>query len=443
MTIYCLLETIMVWLEIIVVLGAIFFGIRMGGIGIGLCGGLGLAVLTIGFGLPIGSPPVDVILIIMTVVVAASALQAAGGMDYLVRLASTFMRKNPKYLNIIAPITTWVMTIMAGTGFIVFSMLPVIAEIAKDSGIRPSRTLAGSVVASQIAISGSPISAAMAAMLTIMEGNGVTFIVVMSVCLPASFVAAMVAAFIASRQGCELEDDEVYLDRLQKGLVHKYEEKKGESTTREKFSVVVFLIATVAIVILAAFPQLRPGFDIGKPMGTRDIIIICMLSAACLMVIFCKTSPNSIVLAPTFRSGMSSLAVILGIVTLGTTFVDAHMDQIKAIAGDVLSAYPILLAVVLFFTCALLYSQGATTPLIIPLAIALDVPTWAILASFVAVTGVFVLPTYPTSLAAIEFDSTGSTRVGKYILNHPFMLPGLGGIIAGVAFGFIIAPMIV
>lgn len=433
----------MVWLEIIVVLGAIFFGIRMGGIGIGLCGGLGLAVLTIGFGLPIGSPPVDVILIIMTVVVAASALQAAGGMDYLVRLASKFMRKNPKYLNIIAPITTWVMTIMAGTGFIVFSMLPVIAEIAKDSGIRPSRTLAGSVVASQIAISGSPISAAMAAMLTIMEGNGITFIVVMSVCLPASFVAAMVAAFIASRQGCELENDEVYLERLQKGLVHKYEEKKGESTTREKFSVVLFIIATIAIVILAAFPQLRPGFDIGKPMGTRDIIIICMLSAACLMVVFCKTSPDSIVLAPTFRSGMSSLAVILGIVTLGTTFVDAHMGQIKAIAGDVLSAYPILLALVLFLTCALLYSQGATTPLIIPLAIALDVPTWAILASFVAVTGVFVLPTYPTSLAAIEFDSTGSTRVGKYILNHPFMLPGLGGIIAGVAFGFIIAPMIV
>ncbi|MGJ3353161.1 anaerobic C4-dicarboxylate transporter [Providencia sp. Je.9.19] len=433
----------MVWLEVIVVLGAIFFGIRMGGIGIGLCGGLGLAVLTIGFGLPIGSPPVDVILIIMTVVVAASALQAAGGMDFLVRAAGTFMRKNPKYINIIAPITTWVMTIMAGTGFIVFSMLPVIAEIAKDSGVRPSRTLAGSVVASQIAISGSPISAAMAAMLTIMEGNGVTFIVVMSVCLPASFVAAMVAAFIASRQGCELEDDQVYLERLQKGLVHKYEEKKDDSTTKEKFSVVLFLLATVAIVILAAFPQLRPGFDIDKPMGTRDIIIICMLSAACLMVIFCKTSPNSIVLAPTFRSGMSSLAVILGIVTLGTTFVDAHMEQIKEIAGDVLAAYPILLALVLFCTCALLYSQGATTPLIIPLAIALDVPTWAILASFVAVTGVFVLPTYPTSLAAIEFDSTGSTRVGKYILNHPFMLPGLGGIIAGVAFGFIIAPMIV
>ena len=432
----------MVWLEIIVVLGAIFFGIRMGGIGIGLCGGLGLAILTLGFGLPIGSPPVDVILIIMTVVVAASALQAAGGMDYLVRVAGAFMRRNPKYINIIAPIITWTMTIMAGTGFIVFSTLPVIAEVAKESGIRPSRTLAGSVVASQIAISGSPISAAMAAMLSIMEKESVTFLQVMAVCLPASFVAAMVAAFIASRQGCELEDDEVYLERLQKGLVKKHVEKLTPDTPQAKLSVILFLLATVSIVILAAFPSLRPGFDIGKAMGTRDIIIICMMSAACLMVVFCKTSTDSIVLAPTFRAGMSSVAVILGIVTLGTTLVDAHMLEIKEIAGSVLKSYPMLLALVLFGTCALLYSQGATTPLIIPLAIALDVPHWAILASYVAVTGVFVLPTYPTSLAAMEFDTTGTTRVGKYVLNHPFMLPGLGGIIAGVAFGFMIAPMV-
>ncbi|CAM7090847.1 C4-dicarboxylate transporter [Escherichia coli] len=431
----------MVWLEIIVVLGAIFFGIRQGGIGIGLCGGLGLAILTLGFGLPMGSPPVDVILIIMTVVVAASALQAAGGMDYLVRLASNFMRRNPKYINIIAPIITWLMTIMAGTGFIVFSTLPVIAEVAKESGIRPSRTLAGSVVASQVAISGSPISAAMAAMLTIMEVNGVSFIQVMSVCLPTSFVAAMVAAFIASRQGCELQDDEVYLERLQKGLVQKYE-NNNSIKPGATLSVGLFMLATIAIVILAAFPQLRPGFDISKPMETRDIII-CMLSAACLMVILCKMSTDDIILTSTFRAGMSSLAVILGIVTLGTTFIDAHLTEIKDIAGDILQTYPMLLALVLFFTCALLYSQGATTPLIIPLAVALNIPTWAILASYVAVTGVFVLPTYPTSLAAMEFDTTGTTRVGNYLLNHPFMLPGLGGVIAGVTFGFVIAPMMV
>jgi anaerobic C4-dicarboxylate transporter DcuA len=251
----------------------------------------------------------------------------------------------------------------------------------------------------------------------------------------------MVAAFIASRQGCELQDDEVYLERLQKGLVRKYE-GQNSTTPGARLSVALFMLATVVIVILAACPQLRPGFDAGNPMNTRDIIIICMLAAACLMVVLCKTSTDAIVLTSTFRAGMSSLAVILGIVTLGTTFIDAHLTGIKDIAGDILRAYPMLLALVLFGTCALLYSQGATTPLIIPLAVALGVPTWAILASYVAVTGVFVLPTYPTSLAAMEFDTTGTTRVGKYVLNHPFMLPGLGGIIAGVAFGFIIAPMI-
>ncbi len=228
----------------------------------------------------------------------------------------------------------------------------------------------------------------------------------------------------------------------QKGLVQKYE-NNNSIKPGATLSVGLFMLATIAIVILAAFPQLRPGFDISKPMETRDIIIICMLSAACLMVILCKMSTDDIILTSTFRAGMSSLAVILGIVTLGTTFIDAHLTEIKDIAGDILQTYPMLLALVLFFTCALLYSQGATTPLIIPLAVALNIPTWAILASYVAVTGVFVLPTYPTSLAAMEFDTTGTTRVGNYLLNHPFMLPGLGGVIAGVTFGFVIAPMMV
>lgn len=433
----------MVWLEAMVVLGAIFFGIRMGGLGIGLCGAVGIAILTFGFGLPVGSPPVDVILIIMTVVVAAAGLQASGGMDFLVRSAGAFMRKNPKYINFIAPVITWAMTIMAGTGFIVFSTLPVIAEVAKESGIRPSRALAGSVVASQFAVSGSPISAAMAALLVIMEAEGVSFGQVMSVCLVTSFVAAMIAAFVSSRQGCELKDDEVYLQRLQEGLIRKHKEAEVKNEKGAKISVVLFILATIMIVILAAFPSLRPGFDVGKAMGTRDIIVVCMMAATCLMVPFCKIKADSINLTPTFRAGMTSIVVILGIVTLGTTFVDAHLEDIKMIAGDVLRTYPMLLALVLFGTCALLYSQGATTPLIIPLAIALDVPHWAILASYVAVTGVFVLPTYPTSLAAMDFDSTGSTRIGKYVLNHPFMLPGLLGVVGGVAVGFIIAPMVV
>ncbi|WP_114195726.1 anaerobic C4-dicarboxylate transporter [Edaphovirga cremea] len=432
----------MIWLQALVVLTCIYCGVRMGSIGIGLFGGLGIAILTFGFGLPMGSPPVDVILIIMAVVMAAAVLQATGGMDYLVQVSGRLLRKNPKHVNIIAPIITWSMTIMAGTGFIVFSTLPVIAEVSKEAGIRPSRTLSGSVVASQLAISGSPISAAMAAMLVIMETQGVSFIQVITVCLSTSFIAAMIAAFVASRQGCELNDDEVYLQRLQDGLVKKYQENTVSNVKTAKLSVVLFILSTVFIVVMAAFPTMRPGFDIGKTMGTRDIIVVSMLSVSCLMVIFSKISAVSVVLTPTFRAGMSSIAVILGIVTLGTTFVDAHLDGIKLVAGDILRDYPMLIALVLFLTCALLYSQGATTPIIIPLALALDVPHWAILASYVAVTGVFVLPTYPTSLAAMEFDTTGTTRVGKYILNHPFMLPGVIGVIGGVISGFIIAPLV-
>ena len=433
----------MIWIEIAVVLTSIVLGLRFGGIAIGLFGGLGLAILTLGLKLPVGSVPVDVILIIMSVTLSAAALQASGGMALLVHYAEKLMRKNPKHINFIAPVITWLMTIVAGTGFIVFSTLPVIAEVAKESGVRPSRALSASVVSSQLAVAGSPISAAMAAMITIMENNSVTFFQVMAVCLPVSFVASLVAAFVASKQGCELQDDPVYLQRLQDGLVSKNQSQVVNHTRASKLSVIIFLLATVVIVLFATLPALRPVYENGKSMGTRDIIVAVMLASACLMLVVSKSKPEDITSNSTFRSGMSSVAVILGIVTLGITFVDAHLGDIKVIAGDVLRSYPMLLAPVLFLTCALLYSQGSTTPLIITLAVALGVPNWAILGSFIAVTGIFLLPTYPTSLAAMEMDTTGTTRVGKYVLNHPFMLPALIGVIAGVGFGFLWAPMIV
>ena len=432
----------LVVIELLVVLGCIYWGLKMGGLGVGLAGGLGLAILTLGFGLEPSAPAVNVILIIMAVVTAASTMQAAGGMDWLVHHAGNLMRRNPKYICFLAPMITWLMTIMAGTGYTVFSTLPVISEVAKEIGVRPSRPLAGAVVASQVAISGSPISAAMAAMISIMEPIGVSFLEIMAVCLPASFIAAMVGAFIASRQGCELKDDPVYLTRLQQAQ----EQKQQQSLTLEpkaKYSVMLFLLATIAIVIYAAFPVLRPHFADGSMMSTRDIIIVSMFAVACLMVPMCKVDPEKIIRTTTFRSGMSSVAVILGIVTMGSTMVNAYLPEIKEFAGSLLQSYPMLLSLVLFGTCTLLLSQGATTPLIIPLALSLQVPHWAILASFVAVTGVFVLPTYPTSLAAIEFDSTGSTRMGKNIFDHPFLMPGLIGVAVSTVCGFLLAPMIV
>ncbi|MDU8925407.1 anaerobic C4-dicarboxylate transporter [Pasteurellaceae bacterium LIM206] len=434
----------MIYAEIFVVLGCIFMGIRMGGIGIGLWGGIGLVILTFGFKLPMGTIPVDVILIIMSVITVAAALQASKGMDLLVQYAGHLMRKKPKYINFVAPVITWTMTIVAGTGFIVFSTLPIIAEISKNAGIRPSRPLASSVVSSQFAVAGSPISAAMAAMITIMEGEtAVTFLQIMAVCLPASFIASMAAAFVSSKQGVELQDDEVYLARLQAGLVTENSHEKQLFGRGAKIAVALFFLATLFTVLFAAVPGLKPVYESGKSMATRDIIIVMMYAAACLMLLLGKTKPEAVIQAPIFRSGMTSVVVILGIVTLGTTFVDAHLTEIKHIAGDILTRYPMLLAVVLFGTCALLYSQGSTSPLIIPIALSLGVPNWAILASFIAITGIFLLPTYPTSLAAMDMDTTGSTRVGKYVFNHPFMLPALIGILVGVGFGFIWAPMVV
>lgn len=340
----------MIYAEIFVVLAAIYLGLRSGGLGIGLYGGLGLAILTLGFGLPMGSIPVDVMLIIMTVVIGAAVLQAVGGMDLLVRYAEVLMRKNPKYINFIAPMITWLMTIMAGTGFIVFSTLPVIAEVAKESGIRPSRALAGSVVSSQLAIAGSPLSAAMAAMIAVMENNSVTFFQVIAVCLPVSFIASMVAAFVASKQGCELQNDVVYLERLKAGIVSPSRKLASESTYSKgaKLSIGIFLLATVLVVLLAAVPGLKPVYENGKSMSTRDIIIVMMLASSCLMMLVGKIKPDTIVASPIFRSGMTSIAVIIGIVTLGMTFVDAHLIEIKASIGNILTEYPMLLAVVLF-----------------------------------------------------------------------------------------------
>ncbi|GLR76038.1 anaerobic C4-dicarboxylate transporter [Aliivibrio sifiae] len=428
-------------IEISVVLICIYWGLKMGGLGVGLAGGLGLAILTLGLGLEPSAPAIDVILIIMSVVTAASTMQAAGGMDWLVHHAGNLMRRHPKYINVLAPMITWCMTIMAGTGYTVFSTLPVISEVAKEIGERPSRPLSAAVVASQVAISGSPISAAMAAMISIMEPAGVSFLEIMAICLPASFIAAMVAAFVASRQGCELKDDVVY-QQLQKENTQQTTSAAKEIEPKAKFSVLFFALATCAIVIYAAIPSLRPTFPSGDVMSTRDIIIVSMFAAACLMVPMCNIHPDRIIRTTTFRSGMSSVAVILGIVTMGSTVVNAHLPEIKEFAGSLLHSYPMLLSLVLFGTCTLLMSQGATTPLIVPLALSLNVPHWAILASFVAVTGVFVLPTYPTSLAAIEFDSTGSTRMGKNIFDHPFMLPGLTGVVVAIGFGFLLAPIV-
>ncbi len=433
-------------IELLVVLGFIFLGARLGSIGIGFAGGMGVLVLALVFGLKPGDIPIDVILIIMSVVAAIAAMQVAGGLDYLVQVAERVLRSNPKYITFLAPLVTYTMTVFAGSGLTAFSTLPVIAEVAKREGIRPSRPLSIATVASQIAITASPISAAVVFFAAALESLGVDYVQLLLICIPTSFTAVMLAAVVTNFLGQDLKDDPVYQDRLAQGLVAMpadNEKQRQELRPGAKTSVLIFLIAIVAVVCYAMAISSTVGLIKG-PVLTRDAAIMTfMLAAAAAIALFCKIDCNKVLNAATFKSGMSACICVLGVAWLGTTFVAAHMEEINVFAGSLLETKPWLLAVVLFFASMLLYSQAATTRALMPAALALGVSPVAAIAAFAAVSALFVLPTYPTLLAAIEFDDTGSTRIGKYVFNHPFLIPGVLTIALAVAFGFLLAPLII
>jgi len=380
------------------------------------------------------------------VVAAIAAMQVAGGLDYLVQVAERVLRSNPKYITFLAPLVTYTMTVFAGSGLTAFSTLPVIAEVAKREGIRPSRPLSIATVASQIAITASPISAAVVFFAAALEPFGVDYVQLLLICIPTSFTAVMLAAVVTNFLGQDLKDDPVYQDRLAQGLVAMpadNEKQQQELRPGAKTAVLIFLIAIVAVVCYAMAISSTVGL-IKDPVLTRDAAIMTfMLAAAAAIALFCKIDCNKVLNAATFKSGMSACICVLGVAWLGTTFVAAHMEEINVFAGSLLETKPWLLAVVLFFASMLLYSQAATTRALMPAALALGVSPVAAIAAFAAVSALFVLPTYPTLLAAIEFDDTGSTRIGKYVFNHPFLIPGVLTIALAVAFGFLLAPLII
>lgn len=432
----------MLVLEIIVVLAAIYFGARLGSIGIGYAGGLGVIVLTLGLGLKLGSIPIDVILIIMSVIAAIGAMQVAGGLDYMVSVAEKILRKNPKHITYLAPIVTYVMTFLAGTGHTAFSTLPVIAEVAKEQGIRPSRPLSIAVVASQIAITASPISAAVVFLSGVLEKQGVGYLELLAISIPSSFLACMVGAFVANFIGKDLKDDEVYQARLAKGLIKMRGETKLDVKNGAKLSVTIFLSAILIVVTYATLISNKVGIITDPIVPRNEAIMLFMLAAATFITFFCKIESAKVLNTSTFKSGMSACICVLGVAWLGDTFVSNHIEEIKLFAGDLLNVYPWMLAVVLFFASTLLYSQAATTKALIPTAILLGVAPLTIVASFAAVSALFILPTYPTLIAAVEMDDTGSTRIGKYVFNHPFIIPGVVTITLSVIFAFIIGGMI-
>jgi anaerobic C4-dicarboxylate transporter DcuA len=432
----------MLGLEILVVIGAIFIGARFGGIGIGYAGGLGVLVLCLFFGLEPGSIPIDVILIIMSVIAAIAAMQVAGGLDYMVKVAEGILRRNPKQITYLAPAVTYFMTILAGTGHTAYATLPVIAEVAKEQGIRPSRPLGIAVVGSQIAITASPISAALVFLSGILEPLGVGYIEILAVTIPTTFAAVMLTAFVSNFLGKDLVDDKVYQDRLEKGLVKLRGETKIEIKKGAKLSVAIFITTIFAVVTYATLISKKVAIIVDPSLPRNAAIMVFMLACASLIVWACKVDTGKILNASTFKSGMSACICVLGVAWLGTTFVGAHIDEIKGFASTLLGEYPWMLAITLFFASMLLYSQGATTKALMPAALALGVDPVTAVASFAAVSALFVLPTYPTLLAAVEMDDTGSTRIGKYVFNHPFIVPGVIAITLSVIFGFMLGNII-
>lgn len=439
-------------LQIVVLFGGIYLGVKLGGMGVGYAGGLGVVILAmLGMKVDMKGIPTDVILIIASVISAITAMQVAGGLDFLVQVASKILRKNPKQINLLAPIVTYLLTIFAGTGHTAFSMLPVITEVAKGQNIKPSAPLALSVVSSQVAITASPISAAFVAMTGVCEPLGVSYPMLLFICISTTFAAMIVTALIVNKfYDLDLSKDPLYQDRLARGLVQEVHPEEYKEKPYAKRSVLIFSIGVLVTVAYALAISKNVGL-IANPVLARDNAIISfMLTIGFAIVVLCKVDTSKLLSTNTFQSGMNACICVIGIAWLGTTFVNGYLDSIQDVAKKVVIQYPFILAIALYFLSCLLYSQAATTRVMMPtVATALGMTTpensqniWILVASFAAVSGVFVLPTYPTTLGAIAIDDTGTTKVGKFVFNHSFFIPGTIMVSISVVLGFLVAPLL-
>lgn len=431
------------YVQFALVLLCILMGARIGGIGLGVMGGVGLAILSFGFNVPPGKLPIDVMFMIMAVVSAAAAMQASGGLDYMIRIATRLLHKNPKYITFIAPAVTWTFTVMAGTGHVAYSVLPVIAEVSRKNGIRPERPLSMAVIASQFAIVASPIAAAVVSVVAFLEPQGITLADVLKVNIPATVLGLFCACFIVNKMGKELKDDENYQKLLQDpDYVAKnfaYDEDAVENAPVDKnakISLSLFLFGAILVVFMGAFPSLRPEFD-GKAMGMANTIEIIMLAIGALIILVCKPNGNAITQGSVFHAGMRAVIAIFGIAWLGDSLMQAHLNEVKDAVSNLVEIAPWAFAIALFLLSILVNSQGATVATLFPIAIGIGIPAPILVGVLVAVNGYFFIPNYGPIIASIDFDTTGTTRIGKYVFNHSFMIPGLLSMIFSLGFGLL------
>lgn len=441
--------TALILLQFAIVLALIFKGARVGGIGLGIYGMVGVFILVFVFGMKPGNLPIDVMLIIVSVITAAAALQAAGGLDYLVGLAAKFLRKHPTHITYFGPLTTWLFCLVAGTAHTCYSLLPIISEIATNSKIRPERPLSVATIAASLGITGSPVSAATAAIIStdLLGGAGIELKDVMMICIPSSLIAILVAAFVQNHIGKELVDDEVYKERVAKGIIDPEHDSKlidemiKNPNPRAKYAVVAFLLGVLMVVVFGSVPSLRPSFMVDGMLHRvtmPETIEIVMMSVAALILVVGKANVHEAVKGNVFGAGMNAMVAIFGIAWMGDTFFNGNLAFFKEHIANVVTQYPFLFAIALFFMSIMLFSQAATVRTLYPLGIGLGIAPLALVAMFPAVNGYFFLPNYPTTVAAINFDRTGSTHIGRFVVNHSFQVAGFITTFVSIGVGYLI-----
>lgn len=438
---------ILIIIQLLVVLAALYVGSRYGSLALGAISGIGLAILVLGFGMKPGNPPSDVIYIIVAAVTCAGMLQASGGMDWMIQVAERLLRSHPDRITFYAPICTFFLTVLVGTGHVVYTLMPIICDISLKKGIRPERPCGVASIASQVGITCSPIAAAVAAFVTISGKNGfdITIPQVLMVTIPSCLCGLMVAAGFSYHRGLDLDKDPEFQKRCQNPELYKYMYGSTATTLDKKITpeakraVYIFLGAIVLIVALASMQSLLPQFlemkidSSGaafdgtiafKPLKMNLVIQVVMLLAAGLMIIFCKSEPKKAIAGPVWQSGMVAVVAIYGIAWLADTFFGNYLDEMQLALGDIVSNYPFAIALVFFTVSVLINSQGAVVVSMLPLAYSLGISGVVLLGVLPSVYGYFFIPNYPSDIATVNFDRSGTTVIGKYLLNHSFMMPG-------------------
>ena len=439
-------------IELLIVLAALYVGSRYGSLALGAISGIGLAILVFGFGLKPGTPPTDVIYIIIAAVTCAGTLQASGGMDWMIQVAEKMLRKHPDHITFLGPLTTFFLTVLVGTGHVVYTIMPIICDIALKKNIRPERPCGVASVASQVGITCSPIAAAVVAFVTISNANGfmVSIPQVLMVTIPACLCGLMCAAAASFRRGKDLDKDPAFLARKADPETYQYMYGSSATTldkviTKEaKASVFIFLGALLVIVLFAFCQMLhvQDGRTVAEAINLPKmniIIQIIMLTAAAANIIFCKAPPKKAVGGAVWQSGMVAVVAIYGIAWLADTYFGNYLDEMKVMLSDLVSNYPWSIAFVFFLVSVLINSQGAVVVAMLPLAYELGIPGPVLLGVLPSVYGYFFIPNYPSDIATVNFDRSGTTKIGKYLLNHSFMMPGLISVFVSTVLGYLIA----